>query len=191
MEKLYLKTVSRDLLEGRGGIYKSISLFNFETGTQKIELDSKTIDTVAAQGTTWIRVHLANEAYYDFVTSSVTIFNIDGTIIIMCNDDAEMIDVNYIAKLVKEFQLSKEEVKSLNSNEALEEYYKEITRETEEISKEMEQLYTISRQVASSRLNVQETYAYGKQRLEKINMLNILIKQVAKDNKDEIIGLIV
>lgn len=52
MEKLYLKTVSRDLLEGRGGIYKSISLFNFETGTQKIEIDAKSHDTVAAQGTT-------------------------------------------------------------------------------------------------------------------------------------------
>lgn len=110
---------------------------------------------------------------------------------IMCSDDAELIDIPYIATLVKQFQLTKEEVKGLSQESALEEYYKEITKQTEEIAKEMEELYTISKQVSSSRLNVQETYDYGKQRLERINMLNILVKQVASDNKEEIISMII
>lgn len=190
MERLYLKTVSRDLLAGKEGVFKSISLFNFETGTQKIMLDKKEKDVVASQGTTWIRVHLKDDKYYDFITSSVTMFNIDGTRMIMCNDDAEFIDVLYIAKLVKDFELSEKDVKQMTQEETLAAYYKSVAAETEEIVLEMEKLFTVTKQITSSRLNIQETYVYGKQRLERISMLNILIKQVTKENKQEILQLI-
>jgi len=39
MEKLYIKTVFKDLLEGLDGIYTSISLFNFRSGMKKFNLD--------------------------------------------------------------------------------------------------------------------------------------------------------
>lgn len=190
MEKLYLKTVSRNLLEGKNNRYESISLFSFENGTRKINFAEKNKDMVLTQGTTWIRVHIKGEMSYDFVVGSLTAFYLDNALIIIANDDAEFIDVAYVSKLVRDFSIKQKMVERNTEEEELDAYYKSIIDETNKLSKELSGLYMISKQVSSSRLNIQDSYEYGKQQLEKINMLNILIRQVVKENREQILNLI-
>lgn len=190
MEKLYLKTVSRDMLEGKDNRYESVSLFSFENGTRKISFDKKNKDMVLTQGTTWVRVHIKGGMSYDFVVGSLTAFNLDNTLIIMANDDAEFVDAAYVAKLVRDFRIQQNMMEKNTQEEDLNAYYKFIIDETKKLSGELSGLYLISKQVSSSRLNIQDSYEYGKQQLEKINMLNILIRQVVKENREQILNLI-
>jgi len=114
----------------------------------------------------------------------------NGNYFVMCSDNTEFINLNYIAQLIKEFKLTEEDLKNASPEESFDKYFKNISKEVDKITEEMEQLYTIAKQISTSRLDVQETYDFGKQKLERYKMLSILIKQVSIENKDEIMTLI-
>lgn len=185
---LELRTISQSLNSHIKSSPASIRLFNFSDGVKKIDLtkDGKK-EMMGAYETTWIRVYDLNNQYYDFITSNLFfVVNKEG-VLLLCSEDTELISAVYIADLVKKYaDQSKEGSMFKTADDLVENYYKSVSKEISDVNQRLLELYSSTAQSKIGRLEIEDSFEYGKARLAKKYLLEIISRKIIKENKNEI-----
>lgn len=188
--QLILRSVARDLLENLDDRIKSIAIFNFDNGKIKMDFDKKLKPTISAQSATWIRIYLKSNMYYDFLAPSLTYFITKNNIIMMVSDDTKFVDANYISELIIKTLEKEQEIESYSSEKAIKKYYQKTQLQLKMATQKLESMHSLKAQQNRLQLDMENTYQYHKRNLENKHLLDLMVKQIVSENRDEVLRLL-
>ena len=182
-----IRTISKILDEVKSPT--KVRLFNFSEGVFKIDLAKKNSKQILGSSeATWIRIYDNNDQYYDYLTSSIFYSINKYGVSIMCSEETEYVDIKYVVRIVKEYLSKNDSLNTPNKiRNNLEIYYKQVNKELSKANKKLMELYSASKQLESERVDIQDSYEYGKAKLIKKYLLDTIAKKIIKENKEAVI----
>ena len=182
-----IRTISKILDEVKSPT--KVRLFNFAEGVFKIDLAKKNSKQILGSSeATWIRIYDNNDQYYDYLTSSIFYSINKYGVSIMCSEETEYVDIKYVVRIVKEYLSKNDSLNTPNKiRNNLEIYYKQVNKELSKANKKLMELYSASKQLESERVDIQDSYEYGKAKLIKKYLLDTIAKKIIKENKEAVI----
>ena len=185
--KFKLITVSKDLGVHFPEDVKRVRLFNFTEGKIDLNISSTTSKNIIGTiDNCWIRVYDQGNKYYDFISAEVYFDSNDRGINILASEDTEFISVEKIGSMISSY-IDDLEVKRMTNTQYVEKYTSLMLREIKIAGKELQTLQSLSSSSNTSRLDIEDSYEYGRNLLIKKYLLNLIASKIIKENKEAVL----
>ncbi|MCK5806785.1 MAG: hypothetical protein KAG91_00120 [Mycoplasmataceae bacterium] len=184
-------TLSASLLEKIDGTPTRVRLFNFADRKHTFSLSAKSPGKarIGAFDTTWVRIYDDKNKYYDFITTNVFFVSNKEGLMIMCEEDTKMLDAQFFAKEIEKF-LADQKIENMSGDEYIEAFVKKANLELKEAFKELSKYYSLEKQVALGRMDIDDLFVQTKNDLTKKYLRDLILKSVIKENRIDILNLI-
>lgn len=183
--KFKMITISKDLSQFYPEDIKRIRLFNFTEGKIDLSISGLTKNLIGTIDNCWIRVYDYGNKYYDFVSSEIYFDLNKKGINILASEDTEFISVEKISAMISSY-IDDLEVKKMTNTQYVEKYTTLMLKEIKIAGKELIELQSLSTQ-NSSRLDIEDSYEYGKNILIRRYLLNLITSKIIKENKEAVL----
>ena len=139
----------------------------------------------------WIRIYTEDDLYYDFLTSSVFFVNNKEGLYLIVDEDAKLLDRTFFVLEIEKFIKGNiEEFKDISNADYLSKYIKKANTELKIGYKELDKFYSLKQQQQLGRININDLFVNSKNELVLGYLTALVFKQVVKDNKEEILNLL-
>ena len=190
--ELAFSTTSKSLLEGIESPATKIRIYNFNETTVNISMSkgfNKQI--IGMYDASWIRIYTEDDLYYDFLTSSVFFVNNKEGLYLIVDEDAKLLDRTFFVLEIEKFIKGNiEEFKDISNADYLSKYIKKANTELKIGYKELDKFYSLKQQQQLGRININDLFVNSKNELVLGYLTALVFKQVVKDNKEEILNLL-
>ncbi len=108
---------------------------------------------------------------------------------LLASEDTKFISVTTISEMVSDFIDDLKE-KRLTNTQYVERYSSLMLKEIRIATKELAALQSVSAATDASRLDIEDSYEYGRNKLVKKYLLNLIASRIIKENKETILEFI-
>lgn len=183
-------TVSKDLKQlFDASDIKKIRLYNFLDGRIDLPISGGLGSSKKLVGTldnVWIRVYNSSNQYYDFISSEIYFDMNQKGLVILASEDTEFISVEKISQMVANFVSDLKEKKFTNI-QYIEKYASLMMKEIKIASNELQEIHIMAQHSGASRLDIEDSYEFGRNKLIKKYLLNLIASRIVKENKETIL----
>lgn len=184
--KFKMITISKDLSQFYPEDIKRIRIFNFTEGKIDLVLAGGSKNIIGTIDNCWIRVYDHGNKYFDFVSSEVYFDSNNKGINILASEDTEFITVEKISSMISTY-IDDLEVKKMTNTQYVEKYTSLMLKEIKIAGKELQELQALSSSANASRLDIEDSYEYGRNVLIRKYLLNLIASKIIKENKEAVL----
>lgn len=183
-------TIEKNLQDLFPPTIEKVRLFNFNDGETQINLaEVPRHQQIGTLENCWVRITDSAKRYYDFVATSVYFDNNSRGLFILASDDAEFISVDRIGQMVKAYLLELQ-AKGGDTRQFLDAYATNVLKEIRTATKELASLHSVAKLTRFSRLDIEDTYEYMRDKLVRRYLVNLIASKVIVENRDTVSTLV-